>query len=284
MQYDLFGQTAKYKLISLASGSNGNCYYLGTSEYGILIDAGIGMRTIKKYLREYGVAIETIIAVLVTHDHADHIKSLGGLGNKMSIPVYATETVHYGIERNYCIQESLVGSRRIIEKGETFTIKDFQITAFDVPHDTIENVGYQIKLGDETIVLATDVGRITDTLTHYASTANHLIIESNYDEEMLQNGRYPYVLKKRITSGMGHLSNRLTSELLCSIYHDNLNEIWLCHLSHDNNHPELAYKTVELALKGRGIKVGHDVILKTLSRGKPSGLKEFNIIHSHSQL
>ncbi|MDL2214836.1 MBL fold metallo-hydrolase [Dysgonomonas sp. OttesenSCG-928-M03] len=285
MQYNLFSQTAKYKLISLASGSNGNCYYLGTSEYGILIDAGIGMRTIKKYLREYGVAIETIIAVLVTHDHADHIKSLGGLGNKMLIPVYATETVHSGIERNYCMPESLEpGSRRIIEKGKTFEIKDFQITAFDVPHDTIENVGYQIKLGNETIVLATDIGRITDTLTHYAATANHLIIESNYDEEMLENGRYPYVLKKRIASGMGHLSNRLTGELLCSIYHDNLNEIWLCHLSHDNNHPELAYKTIELALKGRGVKVGHDVILKTLSRGKPSGLKEFNIAYSHSQL
>lgn len=275
MQYDLFSPRTKYKLISLSSGSNGNCYYLGTSQYGILIDAGIGIRTIKKYLREYGIALETIVAVLITHDHADHIKSVGGLGCKLSIPVYATETVHYGIERSPYVRESINGSRRIIEKDKTFEIKDFRITAFEVPHDTIENVGYKIEVGDRSIVLATDIGRITDKIVEYAGTANHLIIEANYDEEMLRNGRYPHYLKKRITSGMGHLSNRLTGELLCNIYHNKLDEIWLCHLSQDNNHPELAYKTIESALHNQGIKVGKDIILKTLSRGKPSGLKEF---------
>jgi len=275
MQYELFAPVTKYKLISLSSGSNGNCYYLGTSQYGILIDAGIGIRTIKKYLREYGIALETIVAVLVTHDHADHIKSVGGLGCKMSIPVYATETVHFGIQRSHYVKDDILGSRRIIEKEKPFYIKDFQITAFDVPHDTIENVGYQICIGDKTIVLATDVGRVTDKIIDYVRTANHLIIEANYDEEMLENGRYPYYLKKRISSGMGHLSNRLTGELVCNIYHNKLDEIWLCHLSQDNNHPELAYKTVEIALKNQGINVGKDVLLRTLSRGKPSGLKEF---------
>lgn len=275
MQYDLFTPPAKYKLISLSSGSNGNCYYLGTSQYGILIDAGIGIRTIKKYLREYGVALETIVAVLVTHDHADHIKSVGGLGCKLSIPIYATETVHCGIERSPYVRESINGSRRIVEKEQTFEIKDFRITAFEVPHDTIENVGYKIDVDGKSIVIATDIGRITDKITEYVKTANHLIIEANYDEEMLENGHYPYYLKKRIKSGMGHLSNRLTGELLCDIYHDRLDEVWLCHLSQDNNHPELAYKTVEIALQKQGIKVGRDIRLKTLSRGKPSGLREF---------
>jgi len=275
MQYELFAPETKYKLISLASGSNGNCYYLGTSEYGILIDAGISFRIIKKYLREYGIAIETIVAVLVTHDHADHIKSLAGFGAKMNIPVYATETVHYGIERSFYVQDKLVGSRRFIEKGKSFDINEFTVTAFDVPHDTIENVGYQIAIGDKTIVIITDVGRITDTVMYYAATANHLILESNYDEEMLRNGSYPYYLKKRITSGMGHLSNRLAGELLSAVYHEKMNEIWLCHLSKDNNLPELAYNTAENALRERGIIVGKDVILKTLSRGKPSGVKEF---------
>jgi len=275
MQYDLFSPPKKYKLISLSSGSNGNCYYLGTSQYGILIDAGIGARTIKKYLREYGIALETIMAVLVTHDHADHIKSVGALGCKMSIPIYATETVHYGIERSPYVRENINGSKRIIEKEQPFEIKEFKITAFDVPHDTIENVGYKIEIEGKSIVIATDIGRITDTIIEYVSTANHLIVEANYDEEMLQNGRYPHYLKKRITSGMGHISNKMTSELLCNIYHDNLDEVWLCHLSQDNNHPELAYKTVEFALKEQGIKVGKDIILKALSRGKPSGLKEF---------
>jgi phosphoribosyl 1,2-cyclic phosphodiesterase len=276
MQYKLFiPPQSKYKLISLSSGSNGNCYYLGTREHGILIDAGISVRSIKKYLREYGVAIETIIGVLVTHDHADHIKSLGGLGRKLNIPVYATEAVHSGIARSRFVVDGLNGSKRVIEKDKPFQIKDFNITAFDVPHDTVENVGYQICFGSDILVLVTDVGRITDTIIHYAATANHLIVESNYDEDMLRDGSYPYPLKQRISSGMGHLSNRLTGELLAEVYHDRLNEIWLCHLSKDNNLPALAYQTVENALNTKGIKVGDDVELKVLSRGKPSGLKEF---------
>lgn len=278
MQYDLFTPASSFRLISLASGSSGNCYYLGTSKYGILIDAGIGIRTLKKYLRDYGIAMETIVAVLVTHDHADHIKSIGGLGGKMNIPVYATDTVHLGIERSKYVENNIAGAKRVVEKDVSFSIKDFEITAFAVPHDTIENVGYRIKVGDKNIVLITDVGRITPTIEEYARTANHLIIEANYDEEMLSNGNYPYHLKQRITSGMGHLSNRLAGEFLTSIYNNSLDEIWLCHLSQDNNHPELAYKTIEYALKDKGIYVGADVILKTLSRGKPSGLKEFNVL------
>ncbi|NDW08092.1 MBL fold metallo-hydrolase [Dysgonomonas sp. 520] len=275
MQFDLFPKTTKYKLISLSSGSNGNCYYLGTSEYGILIDVGIGFRTIKKYLREYGIAIETIVGVLITHDHADHIKTVGSFANKMNIPVYTTETVHAGIDRCHYVESCVISSKRIISKEIPFTIKDFQITAFEVPHDTIENVGYQIVFDNNTVVLLTDVGRITDTIVKYASTANHLIMEANYDEEMLRFGRYPEYLKKRITSGMGHISNRLSGDFIASIYTPQLEEIWLCHLSNDNNRPEIAYRTVESCLEKEGIYVGNHVKLQTLSRGKPSGLKEF---------
>ncbi|GAB6012646.1 MBL fold metallo-hydrolase [Viscerimonas tarda] len=275
MQYGLFPDKKKYKLLSLSSGSNGNCYYLGTSEYGILIDAGIAVRTIKKYLREYGIAIETIIGVLVTHDHADHIKSVGALGNRLHIPVYATDLVHRGIGRNRFCPEQLNGTKRIIEKEECFAIREFEITAFEVPHDSLENVGYQIKTGNHTLVLATDIGRITEPIIKYASTANHLIIEANYDECMLRDGPYPDRLKKRIASGTGHLSNVLSGEFLSAIFHDKLEEIWLCHLSKDNNYPELAYNTVKDKLSEKGIVVDKDVVLKTLQRGKPSGLKEF---------
>lgn len=274
MQFDLFRKT-KYKLISLASGSSGNCYYLGTSQYGILIDAGIGIRTIKKYLREYGVALETIIGVLVTHDHADHIKSVGALGCKMNIPVYATRTVHKGIERSKYCPDPLYSSIRVIEKEQPFFINEMEITAFEVPHDSIENVGYQIKIDDQIIVLATDVGRITEDITRYVKTANHLIFEANYDEEMLVYGSYPEVLKRRIVSGTGHISNKTTGEFIASNFDQKLTEIWLCHLSQDNNHPELAYKTVEHELANKGVVVGRDVQLKTLSRGKPSGMREF---------
>lgn len=274
MQYNLFKQT-KYKFFSLGSGSSGNCYYLGTSEYGILIDAGIGIRTIKKTLREYGIAMEKIIAVLVTHDHADHIKTIGCMGDKLNIPIYATEAVHDGIRRNTYLNASLQTTRRIIEKEKVFSIKDFEITAFEVPHDSLENVGYEIRLEEQKFVLITDIGRITDTIRQHASQATHLVIEANYDEEMLQNGKYPYYLKKRITSGMGHLSNRLSAEFIASIYNNNLQNIWLCHLSQDNNHPELAYKEVELALQTSGVITGKDVKLEVLSRYKASGLAEF---------
>lgn len=279
MQYELFPKT-KYRLLSLSSGSSGNCYYFGTSTYGILIDAGIGFRTIKKHLREYGVAIETIVAVLVTHDHGDHIKTVGYLGTKMNIPIYATDTVHRGIERSRYVDQKSYGKREVIEKESAFFIKDIKITAFEVPHDSIENVGYKIECEGNTIVLATDVGRATECILSHARTADHLIIEANYDDEMLQRGSYPAYLKSRIVSGTGHLSNRYCGELIASIFSDKLKEVWLCHLSNDNNHPELAYKTVENILTENGIVVGRDIQLKTLSRGKPSGMKEFESIRA----
>jgi phosphoribosyl 1,2-cyclic phosphodiesterase len=159
-----------------------------------------------------------------------------------------------------------------------FWIRDLKITAFEVPHDSIENDGYQIVFDGTTIVLITDVGHITPTIKKYASTANHLIMESNYDEEMLQTGRYPYHLKRRITNGFGHISNRLSGDFIASIYSTKLKEVWLCHLSNDNNRPELAYSTVEQCLEKNGIYVGNHIALKTLSRGKPSGLKEFEAV------
>lgn len=280
MQYDLFNQPIKYKLISLASGSNGNCYYIGTSKYGLLIDAGIGLRTIRKNLRDYGISMDTILGVLVTHDHADHIKSIGSLGGKLNIPIYATEAVHFGIQRSKYLDQDINASRKIIMKEQSFKIKNFEIVAFDVPHDSIENVGYQIRIGDKTIVLITDIGRITDTITNYASSANHLIFESNYDENMLRFGKYPDYLKQRIASGMGHLSNRLAGEFISSIYKSHLEEVWLCHLSKDNNSPEIAFNTIEDILNSKNINVGKDLKLETLMRGKPSGLKEFEISHT----
>lgn len=274
MQYDLFKQN-KYKFFSIGSGSSGNCSYLGTSEYGILIDAGVGIRTIKKALREYGVSFEKIVAILITHDHADHIKTVGYFGDKCNIPIYTTLSVHEGIQRNRVVQADLLQSKRIIEKENPFLIKDFEITAFEVPHDSVDNVGYHIQLDEQVFVFITDVGRITETIKKYASTAHHLVIEANYDDYMLQAGRYPYYLKQRIANGMGHLSNRHSADFIASIYNEKMQNIWLCHLSQDNNHPELAYKTVEGALAANGIVAGKNVKIETLSRYKVSGLREF---------
>lgn len=274
MQYELF-PSEQFSFFSLSSGSCGNCSYLGNSKYGILIDAGLGPRVIKKRLAEYGVDLSSIMAILITHDHYDHIKSAGYLGEKLHIPVYATREVHRGIANNSLIRHSLNGSTVYVQKRVPFRIEDLQITPFDVPHDSIDNAGYFFEFGNQTLTLATDVGTITDEVAYFATKANHLIIESNYDEEMLLNGRYPYHLKQRITNGTGHLSNRQTAEFLADNYPSDLRNIWLCHLSGDNNHPELAYNTVKEHLDQRGIEVGKQVDLHVLERNRLSAKIDF---------
>jgi len=268
---------SKLLFLSLASGSSGNCYYIGTASYGMIIDAGIGVRQIKKTLKDHGFNFENIQAILVTHDHADHIKSVGCLGETMCIPVYTTEKVHDGIRRSRYVEEVLIQYRRVIEKGIPFFIRDFKITAFEVPHDSSDNVGYSIEYKDQTFVIVTDAGHITETIREYVGKANHLVLETNYDEEMLKSGAYPAFLKERVSSSLGHLSNRVAAEFLSTIFTPGLKNIWLCHLSRDNNHPELAYKTVEYRLLQEGIKVGKDVALATLKRMTPSIVYELEV-------
>ncbi|MDR1633209.1 MAG: MBL fold metallo-hydrolase [Dysgonamonadaceae bacterium] len=258
------------KFLSLASGSSGNCYYLGTDEYGILMDAGIGIRSIKKTLKENNIELEQIMAVFITHDHADHIKSVGSLGEKYGIPIYATQKVHVGLENSKYIDERLSLSRRIIEKEESVCIKDFKITAFEIPHDASDCVGYLVDYNHHKWVLATDVGHIDNTVGGYIRMANHLVVEANYDREMLRSGNYPGYLKKRISDGNGHLCNSETAEFLAANFDLHLKNIWLCHLSKENNHPDLAYKTVEMAMGAYGIRIGKDVHLNVLKRSAPS--------------
>lgn len=266
----------KLTFFSLASGSSGNCYYLGTPEYGILIDAGIGIRTIRKVLKERAIDLSQIMAVLVTHDHADHIKTVGYLGEMMHIPIYTTAGVHRGIAKSRYVEEVLTSSKRIIEKEVPFRIRDFEITAFEVPHDSTDSVGYYIVYGPHHFTIATDVGHITEKVGEYICKANHLVLEANYDEEMLQFGSYPQFLKERVAGPKGHLSNHEAAEFLATHYTPELKDIWLYHLSKDNNHPELAYKTVDIRLFNEGIRVGKDVSLVALKRTTPSDIYEFD--------
>ncbi|NDV65986.1 MBL fold metallo-hydrolase [Bacteroides sp. 224] len=269
-------ESSKIKFLSLASGSSGNCYYLGYKDYGILIDAGIGIRTIKRTLKEFNIPMSSICGVFVTHDHADHIKAVGHLGEKLHIPIYTTQRIHEGINRSYCMTEKLYTCVKYIEKQQPIQLKDFRIEAFEVPHDGTDNVGYCIEIANKTFSFLTDLGEITELAAQYIIKANYLIIEANYDDEMLKMGPYPAHLKQRISGRTGHLSNKVTADFLAENITADLKHIWLCHLSKDNNHPELAYKTVEFKLRSKGIIPGKDIQLLALKRSTPSDLYEFD--------
>lgn len=264
------------KFICIASGSSGNCFYLGTSSYGILIDAGMGVRTIRKALRERGIAIESIMGVFITHDHFDHIRSVGNISEEYHIPVYTTQEIHDGIGRNHCMTRKISSTnKRFIIKEEPLQLRDFIITPFEVPHDSTDNVGYHIECDGKTFCFITDIGHITPIVKKYVATANYLILESNYDEEMLMNGRYPADLKRRISGPNGHLSNREAAEFISQECPIHLRNLWLCHRSKENNTQEKAYQTMKLALEGIGKKVGEEVILCALQRTTPSEIYEF---------
>lgn len=282
----------KIKFQSFASGSSGNCYFLGTEHEGILIDAGIGPRTIKKNLREIGLELENIKGILVTHDHADHIKSIPTLGNKFFIPIYTTELIYEGINRNKCIHEELSSANvRYISKEKPFQLAGFRITAFPIPHDASESVGYFVESPLGNFSFLTDVGHITPTAEPYIDNTSYLILEANYDQEMLRMGPYPEYLKKRIASDTGHMSNQDTIQYLIRTLSVRLRKekegaaplihVWLCHLSRENNHPQLLEKNLELGLRENNLELGRDIQVTVLKRTTPSNL--FEISHSTKQ-
>lgn len=255
---------------SFASGSSGNCYYLGTQRRGILIDAGISARAIQKGLREMGLDFQNIAGVLVTHDHADHIRAVGTLGERVHLPIYATPQIHEGIDRNYGVREKLKTSRRYFSKGEELILMGMRIMNIGVSHDSTDCLSYVIDYLGQRFMLITDCGEPNATLEAYMQTVNHLVIEANHDEQLLLNGPYPTYLKERILSPRGHQSNRTCAELLKRNYTPALRNIFLCHLSVENNDPVVAYNTVAEAFLSMGIVPGEDVRLRALERLNPS--------------
>lgn len=243
------------KFISLGSGSSGNCYFVGNDKYGILIDAGISSRKIKKYLKEVGYDLSQIYGVFITHDHFDHIKSVGTLGEVYNIPVYSTEDILKGINKCYKITEKLYQSKRPINILEEVCIKDFKITAFEVEHDSSQCVGYHIEFEGEKITLATDLGGINEKACEYICKADHVVIEANYDEEMLLNGSYHFLLKKRILGGCGHLANHVTMQFLKENFQECWKNIFFCHLSQNNNTPDTVMCAAKTALAGKDVNI-----------------------------
>jgi phosphoribosyl 1,2-cyclic phosphodiesterase len=264
------------KFISLGSGSSGNCYYINTANTGIIIDLGLGIRTFKKLYKDYGLSLAEIQGILVTHNHTDHTKAIGPLSNEFHIPVYTTEAVHEGIMKNIYLSKKVHPSeKRIICHYETFEIGALRITAFPVPHDSHGNNGYIIEAEGKTLVLITDIGHVTEEIKQAISKAEHLIVESNYDLAMLESGKYPNHLKRRIKGPYGHISNTETAELLAeNLNKERIKNIWLCHLSEENNTPELARSTTKAALTDKGFNLNTQLSLISLPRRTPYGIIE----------
>lgn len=244
--------------ISFASGSSGNSCYVGNDRGGIVIDAGIRADQIEDILHDHGVSMRHVKALVLTHDHSDHVRySYSLLRNNRHLSLYCTPRVLNGLLRRHSISKRIKEYHTPIFKEIPFKVADMEITAFDVPHDGSDNMGFSIDFEGHRFVLATDLGAVTDRARYYMSMANYLVIEANYDSDMLRLGRYPEYLKARIRAGNGHLDNRDTAAFLKEIINPRLKYIFLCHLSKDNNTPARALKEVRDALVERGVTVGH---------------------------
>lgn len=257
--------------ISFGSGSSGNCYYLRQADCGLLIDMGVGIRRFQKSFADYGFKLPQVKAALLTHDHLDHTRAAGAMSRKLHWPVYATQLVHEGMQRNPVIKQKVpADNKRFIQPGEAFDIGPFHIEPFPVPHDASDNVGYFITCDNRvTLCIITDAGAVTPEMQHYVSKAQYLVIESNYDPDMLASGPYPLHLQNRIRGGHGHLSNHQCGELLRQ--HANpelLRRLWLCHLSQENNTPDRAVTTVQSHLADTPIKCQPEA----LNRINPTGI------------
>lgn len=265
------------QFISLGSGSSGNCYYLNANGEGLLIDLGLGIRLFRKHFTNYGLSLDCLIAILVTHDHTDHVKAVGSLSRQFRIPVYTTTKVHDSMLRNHYVSKKVAADmRHDITPGKEFCIGSYSVTPFHVPHDSADCVGYNICVDRYRLVILTDVGHYTDEMIPFVQQATHLIIEANYDPAMLVSGTYPIRLQKRISGGMGHTSNAQCGAFLAKhIKQDVIQRIWLCHLSEENNRPNLAEMEVRNALEEAGLLVNSEngLRLEVLPRRTPTILE-----------
>lgn len=236
------------RLLSIASGSSGNCIYVGNDQTHLLIDAGISGKRIEQGLNTIGLSIADIDAVLVTHEHIDHIGGLGVICRKHGLKVYATYGTICGIKNTKSVGKIEEGLLCPIDKCEQITIKDFVIHPMEISHDAMDPVAYRIYADGKKLAIVTDIGHFTQETVEQLQGMNAVLLEANHDVQMLQVGGYPYPLKQRILGNRGHLSNENAGRLLCKLLHDDLKTIVLGHLSNENNLPDLAYESVRLEI------------------------------------
>ncbi len=259
------------KFCTLFSGSSGNAVYLATERGAVLIDCGMSGRQTLDALCAAGLSAEALRAILITHEHSDHVKGAGILARKLDIPIYATEGTWEGME-------SSVGAvpdkhRIVITAGESFFLEELEIQPFSIPHDANDPVGYRIYTPQTSVAVATDLGFFADSVRDAVLGAEIVLLESNHDPNMLsRNPHYPAQLKRRILGKKGHLSNASGAEAAVELARGGTRHLLLGHLSLENNTPELAYQTTLDALSGAGAEVGGDVTLGVANRYRVSRL------------
>ena len=228
----------------LGSGSRGNSTYLESGGTSILIDAGMSGKELQKRLSSIGVDLSSIDAILVTHEHNDHIQGVGILSRRAGIPVYANCATFSAAAK---IVNKLF-SYNEFETGGTFYFRNLAIHPFSISHDTEDPVGFRISDGDVSFGYCTDTGKVSRLMMHRLASCQALVLESNHDIDMLQNGTYPPYLKQRIRSGHGHLDNTQAAVFLKELAHEKLQHVVLAHLSEENNRPEIALQAAAEAL------------------------------------
>ncbi|MCY6372074.1 MBL fold metallo-hydrolase [Clostridium ganghwense] len=256
----------------LYSGSSGNSIFISSGHGNVLIDAGLPGKSIEKALKDIEKDPKDIDGIFVTHEHIDHVKGVGVMSRRYNIPIYAKGLTWQGMAKNIGkIKEENI---KIIDK-ESINIKDMNICSYSIPHDAADPVGYTVCCDNKKVSVATDLGHFSKEVENAVKNSDVVLLESNHDVEMLKFGPYPYPLKRRILSDIGHLSNDACGEAIMSMMKHNTKTVILGHLSKTNNYPELAYETVVGVLRENGVKLGDDVSIHMAKRDMPSNYIEF---------
>lgn len=254
------------KFCSLYSGSSGNSIFIGSEHGKILIDAGLSGKYIEKALLEIEENPRDIAGIFITHEHTDHIKGVGVLSRKYDIPIFANELTWEKLEGT--LGKLKDENKVIIDKQKE--IKDLIITRFDTPHDAVASSGFTVQSGNKKVAIVTDIGHFSLKIKDTIKDSDVVLIESNHDVEMVKFGPYPYMLKKRILSNVGHLSNDDCGRAILDIMDHKQKHIILGHLSNNNNYPDLAYETVKNILIDEKVNVDKDIFLTLAKRDMPS--------------
>ena len=239
----------------LGSGSKGNCTLVESGSTTILIDAGFSGKEVSRRLALINRSPENLSAILVTHEHGDHISGVGVLSRRCKLPVYANRGTHQASESRV----KKLHKRVEFGTGERFVVGDLEIHPFQVSHDTADPVGFVVSDGNSALCYCTDTGRVTKLIAHHVRKCRALILEANHDQQMLMDGPYPMPLKQRVRSNQGHLANGDAARFLAGLVNSSLQYVILAHLSETNNLPEVAMARVQEEL--RSTEFGFEILL-----------------------